>query len=155
MKKMIIFLCCLISFTSYAQDHEMKMHTLLNDTNFIWKEGPASLPEGSQIAVLEGDLSKEGPFTIRLMLPANYKVYPHFHPAIEHISVFEGAFHMGSGKTFDEAKTTRLGVGGFGVMPIGHAHFAFTKEKTIIQLHGIGPWGITYVDPKTDPRNIK
>jgi hypothetical protein len=40
-------------------------------------------------------------------------------------------------------------------MPIKHVHYAFTKEEAIIQLHGMGPWGINYVNPKDDPRNIK
>jgi hypothetical protein len=31
-------------------------------------------------------------------------------------------------------------------------HFAFTKADTVIQLHGMGPWGITYLNPADDPR---
>ena len=31
-------------------------------------------------------------------------------------------------------------------------HFAWTKEETIVQVHGVGPWGFTYVNPADDPR---
>ena len=36
-------------------------------------------------------------------------------------------------------------------MPIGTNHFVETKEETVIQLHGIGPWDVTYVNPEDDP----
>lgn len=139
-----------------AQDHNnmgaSSAHIMAHGHKLDWKTGPASLPPGSKMAVLEGDLSKEGPFTIRLMLPANYQVKPHFHPAIEHVTVLQGAFYMGTGDVFKTATATKLGVGDFAVMPIKYTHYAFTKGKTIIQLHGMGPWGITYVNPADDPR---
>jgi hypothetical protein len=31
-------------------------------------------------------------------------------------------------------------------------HFAWTKGETVVQLHGTGPWGITYVNEMDDPR---
>jgi hypothetical protein len=34
----------------------------------------------------------------------------------------------------------------------GMTHYAFFPEETVIQLHGIGPQGITYVNPADDPR---
>ena len=62
---------------------------------------------------------------------------------------------MGSGEKFDEASATKLTPGGFAVMPVKHVHYAFSKEPAEIQLHGIGPWGITYVNAADDPRNKK
>jgi len=128
-------------------------HIMVVPKDLTWKDGPASLPKGVKSAVLEGDPTKEGPFTMRLKLPANYKVPPHWHPAIEHVTVVSGSFYMGLGEVFDEAKGTKLPVGGFAAMQIGTRHFAFTKEEATIQLHGIGPWGINYVNPADDPRN--
>jgi hypothetical protein len=26
-------------------------------------------------------------------------------------------------------------------------HFAWTKEETMLQVHGVGPWAVNYVDP--------
>ena len=128
-------------------------HILVVPADITWKDGPASLPKGIKSAVVEGDPTKAGPFTMRIKLPANYKIPPHSHPAIEHVTVVSGSFHMGLGEVFDESKATKLPLGGFAVMQIGTRHFAFTKEEATIQLHGIGPWGITYVNPADDPRN--
>lgn len=134
-------------------DHSQPDHIMVIPANITWKEGPASLPKGVKSAVVEGDPTKAGPFTMRLSLPANYQIPPHWHPAIEHITVLSGSFYMGLGEVFDEAKATKLPVGGFAVMAIGTRHFAFTKEESTVQLHGVGPWAINYVNPKDDPRN--
>jgi hypothetical protein len=127
-------------------------HIMINSEEMKWKDGPASLEEGAQYVLIEGDWSKAGPFTARLKLPAGFKLAPHWHPAIEHVTVLKGSFHMGTGRKFDEGKTKKLTVGGFAVMPIEYVHYAFTTEETIIQLHGIGPWGINYVNEEDDPR---
>jgi hypothetical protein len=31
-------------------------------------------------------------------------------------------------------------------------HFAWTSEEKIVQINGIGSWGITCVNPANDPR---
>ena len=36
-------------------------------------------------------------------------------------------------------------------MPPKMNQFAWTGQETVIQLHGTGPWGITYVNPADDP----
>ncbi|WP_205702876.1 cupin domain-containing protein [Botryobacter ruber] len=146
------------SFPLKAQDHPDSQqhdgeHRMLNQQELQWQEGPASLPKGIKVAMLEGDLTKAAPFTIRIQLPANYKIPSHWHPAIEHVTVIKGSFYMGSGDKFDVNKATMLAEGGFAVMPIKYVHFAFTKEAATIQLHGVGPWGITYVNEADDPRN--
>ena len=128
-------------------------HTLLMPTDLKWTDGPASLPKGTTAAVMEGDPSKPGPFTMRLKLPANYKIPSHWHPGIEHVTVLSGSFYMGLGESFDQSKASKLSASGFAVMQVGTRHFAFTKEEALIQLHGIGPWGITYVNPADDPRS--
>ena len=138
--------------TEKVVEHHAADHIMVVPTDIIWKDGPASLPKGAKSAVVEGDPSKAGPFTMQIQLPANYKISPHWHPAIEHVTVLDGSFYMGTGEVFNESKATKLPVGGFAVMAIGTRHFAFTKEKATVQLHGIGPWGINYVNPADDPR---
>ena len=59
---------------------------------------------------------------------------------------------MGMGETFDHGAGRELAVGSFAMMPTGIRHFAWTKGETIVQLHGIGPWGLTYVNAADDPR---
>lgn len=117
-----------------------------------WRDGPPSLPPGAKIAVLEGDPAKPGPFTFRLKVPSGYRVPPHFHPVIEHVTVVSGAFSIGQGDRWDDSKLVRLDAGDFIHMPPGSRHFALATGETVIQLHSTGPWGITYVNPEDDPR---
>jgi quercetin dioxygenase-like cupin family protein len=127
-------------------------HIMVLADEMKWAPAPASLPDGAQFVMLEGNPAKAEPFTMRLKFPAGHKVAPHTHPAIEHISVLSGTFHMGPGEAFDESKGKRLPAGSFVVMPSGQPHFAWTSEETVLQLHGVGPWGVTYVNPADDPR---
>jgi hypothetical protein len=141
-----------------AQDHQAVQqheggHRMVNQQELQWQEGPASLPKGTRAVVVEGDPTKEAPFTLRLQMPANYTIPPHWHPAIEHVTVLKGSFYMGTGEKVDMDKATMLSEGGFAVMPVRFVHYAFTREGATIQLHGMGPWGITYVKESDDPRN--
>jgi ChrR Cupin-like domain len=120
-----------------------------------WSEGPPSLQKGAQMMVLEGDPAKEGMFTMRLRFPDGFDVKPHFHSQIEHVTVISGTLHFGMGEKFDRAKTQPMPAGSFGFWPIGMRHFAYSEGETVLQLHGRGPWTITYVDPADDPRGQK
>lgn len=122
--------------------------------NVTWKDGPPSLPAGAKVTVLEGDPGKEGFFTMRLWLPDGFKISPHFHPKVEHVTVLKGTFNFGMGEKFDQTATRAMPEGAFGFWPAGMRHFAWAKGETIIQLHGIGPWMITYLNPADDPRNM-
>jgi len=128
-------------------------HILILPADINWTEGPASLPKGVQVSVIEGDPSKEGPFTMRAKIPADYKIPPHTHPAVEHVTVLKGSCYMGMGNTIDETKATKMTVGSFMAIDTGIEHFFYSKEEVEIQLHGIGPWNIIYINPADDPRN--
>ncbi|MCL4765927.1 MAG: cupin domain-containing protein [Hyphomicrobiaceae bacterium] len=117
-----------------------------------WGAGPASLPAGAQGALLYGDPGKEGPFALRLRLPKGYAIPPHSHPMPEIVTVISGTFRLGMGETSDPSKARPLPAGSFFAMPPGMNHFASNDEETIVQLNSVGPWNITYVDPKDDPR---
>ena len=113
----------------------------------------APMAPGAQIAVIEGELGEAEPFTLRLKLPADFRLDPHIHPAYERVTVLSGTLHFAHGEAFDEAETTALPAGGVAIMPPGAPMFGYTEEETVIQLHGVGPWGIEYVDPDDDPRS--
>ncbi len=91
-------------------------------------------------------------FTVRIRFPANYKLPAHWHPAVERVTVLSGTFYMGVGDELDAQKTTPLASGSIAIMQPKTNHFAWTKEETVVQLNGVGPWGVTYVNPKDDPR---
>ncbi|MBI5301132.1 MAG: cupin domain-containing protein [Chloroflexi bacterium] len=116
-----------------------------------WADVP-SLPKGAQIAVIEGPLTEAVPFTVRIKLPADYKLPAHSHPAVERVTVLSGTFNIGMGDMLDAQKTTALGAGSIIIMQPKTNHFVWTKEETIVQLNGTGPWGITYVNSADDPR---
>jgi mannose-6-phosphate isomerase-like protein (cupin superfamily) len=119
-----------------------------------WGPAPALLPAGAKLAVLEGDPTKPVPFTMRLSIPDGYRFPPHFHPADEHVTVISGKFEVGMGETFDESKLTTLPAGTFGFIPAGMRHFARAKGATVLQLHGTGPWKLTYVNPADQPKTV-
>jgi quercetin dioxygenase-like cupin family protein len=127
-------------------------HVIAQADALKWRAGPPSLPAGAQLNVLLGDPGQEGLYVIRLKLPAGYKIPAHTHPNDEHVTVLSGAFHLGLSAKLDETKGTRLTPGGFAHAAKDMQHYAWTSEETIVQVHGQGPQGITYVNPDDDPR---
>jgi quercetin dioxygenase-like cupin family protein len=129
-------------------------HTTHMPDTLKWVE-PGVLP-GARMAVLQGDPAKEGLFVYRFKFPANFKVPPHFHKAGENVTVLTGTFFVGLGEKFDQGSGQELPVGGFIAIPPKHPHFAWAgPEETIVQVHGIGPTDITFVNPADDPRKKK
>ena len=120
-----------------------------------WNDVPNALPAGAQLAVLEGNPFAPGLYTMRLKMPAGYRIPPHSHKKFEHVTVISGTFNLGMGNTFDPSKASAMPAGTFGFLAPNMNHFAFASEPTVIQLHGDGPWGIYYVNAADDPRNGK
>ena len=112
-----------------------------------WGPPCPCLAPGVPAAVVTGDPTKEGLYVVRLKIPAGYKIPAHTHPQDEHLTVISGSLHFGLGGELDDAKAKTLKV-----CENAHAakripHFAFTTEETVIQVHGLGPERITFVDP--------
>lgn len=127
-------------------------HKMIPADEVFFNPGPATLPEGVQIAVLLGSPAEEGPFVIRLKFPANYEIPPHYHPQEEHVTVISGGFGMGAGEAHDREAAPLLAPGSFVRIPKDTAHYAWTNEETVVQLNGTGPFGIEYVNRADDPR---
>jgi hypothetical protein len=128
-------------------------------SEIVWKSGPASLPAGAQMAVLEGDPSKEGPFVFRVKVPDGFVIKPHTHPRAERVTVIQGTFNIAMHDTVEEAQKPgnfkSMPAGSFGYWPARMPHVAWTSGETIAQFHGYGPWVIEYLNPADDPRNAK
>ena len=137
---------------STAPAGTMEGHTIVQPQEIKWGPAPAMLPPGAEAAVLFGDPSKNGLFVLRLKLPPGYSVAPHTHPVDEVVTVISGTFYKGMGATADRRKAQPLPAGSFFALPPGMAHYVFMEEETVIQISTRGPWGLTYVDPKDDPR---
>ena len=104
-------------------------HTMVTPSDLKWADVP-SLPPGAKISVIEGPMNEAVPFTVRLKLPADYKIPAHSHPGIEHVTVITGTFNMGTGDKLDASKTMALPVGSVAIMQPKTTHFAWTKEET-------------------------
>ena len=102
MRKLTLTLALLLAGSATAFAQEMRMP--LNADEVKWSPAPNVLPAGAQIAVISGDPSKEGPYVIRLKMPANYKVAAHNHPTTEYVTVLSGDFHVGMGDKLDAQK---------------------------------------------------
>jgi quercetin dioxygenase-like cupin family protein len=130
-----------------ADDH----HATVQSDGLKWS-APAAYGAGAQIAVVKGDPTKEGMYVVRLKVPAGFKIPAHTHPNDENVTVLSGSFNIGTGEKLDEKKGTLIKVGGYSFVGKGMAHYAWFTEDTVLQLHGMGPQGITYVNPADDPR---
>ena len=115
-------------------------------------DAPPSLPKGAKVAVLYGDPSKAGPFCMRLMAPAGYKIPPHWHSQAEALTVISGTFYLGMGDKMDATAAQPLKAGGFHYLPPKEHHFAFSKAASVVQLNGEGPFDITYINAADDPQ---
>lgn len=120
-----------------------------------WADAPSVGP-GAKIAVLEGDLKAAAPFTMRIKLPPNLKIGVHTHPAVERVTVLSGTFYFATGDKFDRAKAETYRSGDAFVVPIGMPMYAYTgKDESVLQIHGVGPWGIHYLDAADNPMKKK
>ena len=113
-------------------------------TSVVWKDAP-NLPAGAKMAVLEGDPRHDGPFTIRVKLPAGAKIAPHFHPQPERVTVIWGEARVGFGDVFDLKRTKRFPAGSFYVNPPESHHYVYFPRTTILQMTGQGPWELHYI----------
>jgi quercetin dioxygenase-like cupin family protein len=143
------------STQSSAEETQAADMHLYAPTSMEWKAGPAAIPPGAKMAVLGGDPTKEGWFVVRFQFPEGYHIPAHTHPKTERVTVISGALHLATGELLDRSSAKKLPAGSFGYWPAGMKHAAWSEGETVIQLHGVGPWQINYVNPADDPRNAK
>jgi hypothetical protein len=129
-----------------------KGHVKVRPDDLKWGPVPPSLPAGAQFAVLAGDPTTTGPFVIRAKMPDGYKVPAHWHPTDENVTVLHGTLMVGKGDKLSKSASEPLPAGSFMRMPKEMRHFAWAKGETIIQVHGMGPFAINYVNAADDPR---
>jgi len=127
-------------------------HMVALPDDLKWGNAPPALPPGAKVAVLAGDPTKEGPFTIRLMAPDGYMVPAHWHPTDENVTVISGSFGIGLGDKFDKDKVRYLPPGSYVRLTKEERHFAVMKGDTVVQVHGTGPFALNYVNSADDPR---
>jgi quercetin dioxygenase-like cupin family protein len=127
-------------------------HTVVAGDAVSWGPAPPSLPSGAQAAVLLGNPAKEGPFVLRLKFPNGFTVPPHRHSKDEFVTVISGKFAVGAGEKVDRT-VKPLPAASFVHLPAGMAHYAWADGEAVVQINGVGPFDVKYVDPKDDPRS--
>ena len=149
MSRKLVPLALLLASASASFADDMKMPVNANDLK--WGPAPAVLPKGAEATVISGDPFSDGPYVLRLKMPEGYKVPAHNHPTAEYVTVLSGNFHLGMGDKLDETKGMELTAGGYGEAPAKMNHYAWASSPVVIQVHGQGPFAITYVNPADDP----
>jgi hypothetical protein len=125
---------------------------MVNAADLKWGPAPEAFNPGAQLAVVDGDPTKPGPFVIRVKFPDGFKVMPHWHPTDESVTVLSGTLVAGMGDKWNDASMKTFTAGGFARMPKKTPHYVTAKGETVVQVHGTGPFSLTYVNPSDDPR---
>lgn len=123
------------------------------DEGLTWGPPPPGLPAGARVAVVSGDPGKAGPFTVRIDMPPDYAVRPHQHPTSETLRVVEGTLHLGHGAKWNEQAMKAVAKDAPVTIGAKKPHFVHAASRVVLEIQSTGPFAITYVDSKDDPRN--
>ena len=120
-----------------------------------WKPFPA-FPPSARLAVVVGEPSKSGPYTVRVKVPGGVKLMPHRHSEDRVYTVISGVFYIGVGEKFDAEKLQAFPPGAVIILPGDTPHFHWAKSgEYITQVTAIGPISLEYVHSEDDPRLSK
>jgi len=124
-------------------------HVVLQEADLKWGEAPPAFERGAQFAVLSGDPGKPGLFVVRIRMPPGFRVANHWHPSDEHVTLLQGDANL---QMDDSAQSQMLSSGAYVLLPARMHHAVSTKNGATVQVMAMGPFELTYVDPKDDPR---
>jgi quercetin dioxygenase-like cupin family protein len=151
--KSMTFISALLLIAGAASAQAPAAAPIHSATDIKWGPVPPVLPAGAELAVLQGNPFGEGVYTLRLKMPDGYAVPPHFHPTDEMVTVVSGNLLFADGDNIDRSKAATLAEGGFVTAPANMHHYVIARGSTVVQVHGMGPFAISYVHSTDDPRN--
>jgi quercetin dioxygenase-like cupin family protein len=130
-------------------------YTAVMQKDIKWQDAP-SIGPGAKTAVIDGDPKSSGPFVMRLKIPPKTTIKLHTHPADENVTVLSGTLYFAASDKFDPKAAKAFGPGSYFSIGKGKPMFAYSKDGEVVaQLHGNGPWGITYLESKDVPAKKK
>lgn len=130
-------------------------YTAVMPPDIKWTDAP-SIGPGARTAVIDGDPKSSGPLVMRLKVPPKTKIRVHTHPADEHVTILSGTLYFAAGEKFDTKTAKPFGPGSYFSIGNGKPMFAYTADKEVVaQIHGVGPWGLTYLDAPDGPEKKK
>jgi quercetin dioxygenase-like cupin family protein len=147
-KNFCVVLTASVAFAAASHSQEKKdndsAHKIVHYGDLKW----TPIMKGCDLATVSGDPSADGAsFVLRLRCADGSKIPAHWHPTDENVTVLKGTFLVGLGETFDESKLETMNVGNFLAMPKEMRHFGLCKGETIVQVHGVGPFKVNWVNP--------
>ena len=92
-----------------------------------WKPFPG-FPPSARLAIVVGDPTEPGLYTIRVKLPSGVKLMPHWHPEDRIYTVISGVFYIGVGEHFDSEKLEAYPPGAVVVLPGRTPHFHWARS---------------------------
>lgn len=154
MRKTLVVAFCFCTFLGFVPTG--RSQNAFAPDQVKWGPAPPIVEPGAQFAVLEGDpTAGSGDFTVRLKMPSGYKIAPHWHPKRENVTVISGTFKVGMGDKFDESKMMSFPAGSFAYLDPDMHHYAMADGEVVVQIHGMSPLQINYVNPEDDPSKKK
>ena len=143
---------CLIASAADApkKSHAAPKAVTINAADLTWGPAPPQFPKGGQLAVLHGDPSKPMQFALRFKMPDGYQIAPHWHTKDEQLTILSGTFILHMGDTMDAPAHT-LTAGAYHFLPGKMHHAAQAQGEVVVEIHGIGPFDIHYLNPADDP----
>lgn len=147
-------LCAVPAVVFAADAAPMGGATMITPDQLKWGDAPPALPKGAKLAVLHGDIAKEGLFVVRIRMPANYKIAPHMHPQAYTVTILSGKPSVGIGEKLDTKAAHALKASSFHYLPAKTNHYWLLKGPAEIEVQGAGPFGITYVNPDDNPEKM-
>jgi hypothetical protein len=159
----LVSACLLLAALGFAQSKAPSkkaaaapMATVVPPGSEKWGDIPAAAMVGTpsvdmggklQLAVVQGNPMQAGvPYTLRLSCTDGTKIAPHWHPTTENVTVVKGTFALGMGSKWDAAALKDLPAGGFASAPARMRHFAMCKGDVVVQVHGMGPFLVNFVE---------
>lgn len=111
-----------------------------------WKPCPTHLPPGCAVTVLEGNPKGDDLFTVRFRLDEGFVMPPHTHPKDERVTVLKGKVRVAFGREGSHDTAKEFGPGDYYVNARGAVHTVWADETSIVQITGIGPWEVNFID---------
>ena len=106
---------------------------------------------GVEAAVVSGNPDAAGPYVMLIKCADGAGLKPHRHPTSGTAVVLKGTYMLGLGEQYDPSRTQEVNVGDYVYAPPNVAHFDVCKGETVLYVQGVGPFGISWVNPADDP----
>ena len=111
-----------------------------------WMPCPPNLPSGCQLAALEGSPKANDLFTVRFKVDEGMVMRPHTHPKDERVTILKGKAAVAFGENARREDAREFVPGDYYVNARGAVHSVWLEPGTELQITGIGPWEVHYVE---------